>query len=81
MKTNKTLLSTAVALSLLGTTGMANAAGFQLAEYSALADEFAHRTYDQSGNYTVNAFNLNLSNPVGSKITDNQGIGTILNDD
>lgn len=35
MKTNKTLLSTAVALSLLGTTGMANAAGFQLAEYSA----------------------------------------------
>ncbi|MDF2153767.1 outer membrane protein transport protein [Vibrio sp. CAU 1672] len=35
MKTNKTLLSTAVALSLLGTTGVANAAGFQLAEYSA----------------------------------------------
>ncbi|NMU30223.1 aromatic hydrocarbon degradation protein, partial [Vibrio parahaemolyticus] len=35
MKTNKTLLSTAVALSLLGATGMANAAGFQLAEYSA----------------------------------------------
>ncbi|KAB0317614.1 outer membrane protein transport protein [Vibrio diabolicus] len=35
MKTKKTLLSTAVALSLLGTTGMANAAGFQLAEYSA----------------------------------------------
>ncbi|MDF4741474.1 outer membrane protein transport protein [Vibrio parahaemolyticus] len=35
MKTNKTFLSTAVALSLLGTSGMANAAGFQLAEYSA----------------------------------------------
>ena len=35
----------------------------QLPEYAALADEFAHRTYDQSGNYTVNAFNLNLSNP------------------
>lgn len=33
----------------------------QLAEYAELADEFAHRTYDQSGNYTVNAFNLNLN--------------------
>ncbi|MGR5547600.1 outer membrane protein transport protein [Vibrio sp. DNB22_12_1] len=35
MKTNKTLLSTAVAFSLLSTSGIANAAGFQLAEYSA----------------------------------------------
>ena len=33
----------------------------QLSEYAGLADEFAHRTYDQSGNYTVNAFNLNLT--------------------
>ncbi|MFN1513180.1 outer membrane protein transport protein [Vibrio owensii] len=35
MKTNKTLLSTAVAFGLLSTSGVANAAGFQLAEYSA----------------------------------------------
>ncbi|AXY00611.1 aromatic hydrocarbon degradation protein [Vibrio alfacsensis] len=35
MKTNKTLLSTAVAFSLLSASGIANAAGFQLAEYSA----------------------------------------------
>ncbi|MGR5419842.1 outer membrane protein transport protein [Vibrio sp. PNB22_4_1] len=35
MKTNKTLLSTAVAFSLLSTSGIVNAAGFQLAEYSA----------------------------------------------
>lgn len=35
MKTNKTLLSAAVALGLLSTSGVANAAGFQLAEYSA----------------------------------------------
>ncbi|MCF6451415.1 outer membrane protein transport protein [Vibrio sp. MMG022] len=35
MKTNKTLLSAAVAFGLLSTSGVANAAGFQLAEYSA----------------------------------------------
>ena len=35
MKTNKTLLSTAVAFGLLSTSSVANAAGFQLAEYSA----------------------------------------------
>ncbi|KGK22416.1 aromatic hydrocarbon degradation protein [Vibrio navarrensis] len=35
MKTNKTLLSTAVALSLLTSIHQAHAAGFQLAEYSA----------------------------------------------
>ncbi|MEF1308848.1 outer membrane protein transport protein [Vibrio mytili] len=34
MKTNKTLLSTAVAFSLLGTSTITHAAGFQLAEYS-----------------------------------------------
>ncbi|HDZ3698521.1 TPA: outer membrane protein transport protein [Vibrio vulnificus] len=35
MKTNKTLLSTAVAFGLLSSANLANAAGFQLAEYSA----------------------------------------------
>ncbi|ARR43828.1 aromatic hydrocarbon degradation protein [Vibrio campbellii] len=35
MKTNKTLLSAAVAFGLLSTSSVANAAGFQLAEYSA----------------------------------------------
>ncbi|HAS6349848.1 TPA: aromatic hydrocarbon degradation protein [Vibrio vulnificus] len=35
MKTNKTLLSTAVAFGLLSSANFANAAGFQLAEYSA----------------------------------------------
>ncbi len=35
MKSNKTLLSAAVAFSLLSTSNIANAAGFQLAEYSA----------------------------------------------
>ncbi|EDP59195.1 outer membrane protein transport protein [Vibrio sp. AND4] len=35
MKTNKTLLSAAVAFGLLSTSGVVNAAGFQLAEYSA----------------------------------------------
>ncbi len=35
MKTNKTLLSAAVAFSLLSTSNVVNAAGFQLAEYSA----------------------------------------------
>lgn len=35
MKTNKTLLSAAVAFGLLSTSTVANAAGFQLAEYSA----------------------------------------------
>ncbi len=35
MNMNKTLLSSAVALSLLGAWGNANAAGFQLAEYSS----------------------------------------------
>ncbi len=35
MKTNKTLLSAAVAFGLLSTSNLVNAAGFQLAEYSA----------------------------------------------
>ncbi|POC21908.1 outer membrane protein transport protein [Vibrio vulnificus] len=35
MNTNKTLLSTAVAFGLLSSANLANAAGFQLAEYSA----------------------------------------------
>ncbi|UTT85232.1 outer membrane protein transport protein [Vibrio pelagius] len=35
MKMNKTLLSTAVAVGLLSTSGVTQAAGFQLAEYSA----------------------------------------------
>lgn len=35
MRTNKTLLSTAVAFGLLSSANLANAAGFQLAEYSA----------------------------------------------
>ncbi|WP_394251769.1 outer membrane protein transport protein [Vibrio profundi] len=35
MKTNKTLISAAVAFGLLSTSTVANAAGFQLAEYSA----------------------------------------------
>ena len=35
MKMNKTLLSAAVAVGLLSTSGVTHAAGFQLAEYSA----------------------------------------------